>query len=507
MASTIYSVFKDRASSTPRLTALLTPGKSDTTFGELLDRTELTRATLAQFGIKRGDRVGILAPTRDAMAAAYLAVVTLATAAPLSAHSTAHELEFSVADFGVSALIIEDRLSDLQQKASALGVKVISLVPDRSKAGIFGLRGQVVDEHAEPSPPMPDDISHVLHTSGTSARPKIVPRTHARQAASATRDRGELQLRPGDRVINVMPLHHTEGIHQFTVPLIAGVSIVFAEFDPSGFIALIEKYQPTTFTMVPSMHRMVVETVRDRRALFTGTSLRYIETSSAALPVSLQRQMKEVYGVPVIQGYGATEVGGMASLGLSQDDVPEGSVGKRRHAGVVIMDEVGNVLPPMTRGEICVKRPDTVQEYENNPQANVAAFRDGYYRTGDEGYLDENDYLFVLGRIGETINRGGEKIAPLEVDEVLLAHKDVLEAAAFAVDHPGLGQEVWAAVVPKHGAVLDPAEVRAFVSRSLSFPRVPKRIFVVEKLPHNEIGKVMRRELSEKFGSQSRAGS
>ena len=257
---------------------------------------------------------------------------------------------------------------------------------------------------------------------------------------------------------------------------------------------------PVKFTLVPSMHQMVVDTVKDRRGMFAGTNLRFIETSSASLPVKLRRQMEMVYGVPIIEGYGATEVGGMADMGFSQEDIPQGSVGKRRHAGVVIMDEEGNILPPMIQGEVCVGGPTVFSGYENNPEANAAAFRDGYYRTGDVGYLDVNDYLFIIGRVTETINRGGEKIAPIEVDEALLKHEGVAQAAAFRVEHPRLGQDVWAAVVPNDGVVIDPVEVRAFVSRILSFSRVPKRIFLVDELPYNETGKIMRRELSERFG-------
>ena len=167
----------------------------------------------------------------------------------------------------------------------------------------------------------------------------------------------------------------------------------------------------------------------------------------------------------------------------------------------MIMDDKGNILPPTKRGEICVNSPIAITGYENNPEANAAAFHDGYYRTGDQGYLDENDYLFVIGRITETISRGGEAIAPLEVDEALTQHEYVAQAAAFAAYDNKLGHEVWAVVVPSEGAVVEPTEVRAFVSRILSFPKVPKRVFVVDELPQNEMGKVLRRKLSEMFGS------
>ena len=501
MATTIYEAFSERAASLSDSPALLTPGKADTTFGELLDRTALMRTSLARFGITRGTRVGLVVPTRDAMATAHLAVVSSATSAPLSALTTPQELEFNVSDFRLKAVILERGLEALHEKASTLGVTVVTLEPSRNKSGFFDLEGDVVDETPDVRLPQPDDTSILLHTSGTTSRPKIVARTQARSIRNLGRDRGDRQPRPGDRIIDVLPLHHTQGLNaECMTPMMLGVSIVMADFDPASFINLVEEYRPTKFTLVPSMHRMVVDTVRDRREMFKETNLRYIESSSAGLPVALRRQMEAVYGVPIIEGYGATELGGVADMGFDQADIPEGSVGKRRHDGVVIMDDEGNILPPAEHGEICVKSPDVISGYENNPEANAAAFRDGYYRTGDEGYLDENDYLFVVGRVKETINRGGEKIAPAEVDEALLRHEGIAQAAAFGCEHPRLGQDVWAAVVPKNGAALDPAEVRAFVSRILSFPRVPKRIFVVDELPHNEIGKVMRRELSEKFG-------
>ena len=500
MPSTIYEALSVVAKANSNALALLTPGKSDTTYAELLTRTERVRARLAGFGVRRGSRVGIVVPTRDAMAAAHLAILSSATSAPLSAFITPRELEFSISDFRLTAVILEDALNALYEKAASLGITVITLAPEGNKAGYFELDGSSANRPTDVVLPEPDDISMLLHTSGTTARPKIVPRIQVRHVRALYDEYGDTQLQPGDRVLNTLPLHHTEGLHQFTTSLLLGASVVIADFEPSNFIDLVEQYRPTKFALVPSMHQMVVDTVKDRRGMFAGTNLRYIETSSAALPVRLRRQMTEVYGVPIIEGYGATEVGGLATMGFNQNDVPEGSVGKRRHKGVVIMDDKGNVLASMKRGEICVNSPIAIIGYENNLEANAAAFRDGYYRTGDEGYLDENDYLFVIGRVTDTIDRGGEKIAPLEVDDALMQHEHVAQAAAFAAHHDKLGQDVWAVVVPKEGAVLDPLEVRAFVSRILSFPRVPKRIFVVDEIPQNEMGKVVRRVLSERYG-------
>jgi acyl-CoA synthetase (AMP-forming)/AMP-acid ligase II len=249
------------------------------------------------------------------------------------------------------------------------------------------------------------------------------------------------------------------------------------------------------------MHRMVLDAIGDRKLNPVDSGLRWIESSSAALLPEQKRALEQVYGVPVMQGYGATEAGGMlAPRSFAQQDIPDGSVGKRANEGVVIMDEDGNIVSPGIVGEICVRSSGNIPGYLNNPEADAEAFRNGYYRTGDLGIIDDSDYLFIVGRVLDRINRGGEKFAPAEVEEVLLRHAEVTGVAAFGVHDDKLGQDVWAAVVLKPGARTTAQDLRAYAAAELDFSRVPKRVIVVDELPHNELGKLVRRELALAFG-------
>ena len=237
-----------------------------------------------------------------------------------------------------------------------------------------------------------------------------------------------------------------------------------------------------------------------RQSLSMTSTSGYVESSSAKLLPQLRAKMEDVYKVPVVEDYGATETGVLAVMGLDQSGPAAGSVGKPA-PGVVVMDEEGHEMPPFDKGEVCIRGPDVITGFENNPEANQLQFRDGWYRTGDEGYVDAAGYLFVTGRFSENISRGGEQIAPLEVDQVLIGHPEVLNAAAFGVSDDLLGQEVWAVVVPAHESAADTAEIRKYASRFLPFAKVPKRVIRVKEIPHNAIGKVARADLTERYSS------
>lgn len=502
--SATVPVIEERAQDRLDLIALKTPGKVDTTYGDLLERIGEAVQTLARAGIARGSRVGLVVPQRDAMAAVYLAVISIATAAPFSPNTTPDELDFYSTDFRLDAIIVQSGMTEVRDRAASLGLCVITLEPDRRQAGGFSLTCEAVSPVADLDFAHPDDVAVLFHTSGTTSRPKVVPRTHTFQLRKLLNYHGDHALRPGDMVINAMPLHHTQGLGaELLTPLLWGASVVMIEFDPTAFVNHLETYRPTRFTLVPSMQQMVIDTISEDRELPLDVGLRFIDTSSAKLTTALRRRMEKIFGVPIVEHYGATEVDNLVEVSLSRNGVPEKSVGRRSHEGVVIMDEAGNVLSQGEVGEICVNTGHTIAGYENNPEANATSFREHHYRTGDAGYLDENDFLFVLGRISETINRGGEKISPYEIEEVLARHPDVAESAVFGVPDVRLGSEVWAAVVLRTGAKLNANEIRAFAAHSLSFPKVPKRVIPVQCLPLNQMGKVSRAELSQTFSERA----
>jgi acyl-CoA synthetase (AMP-forming)/AMP-acid ligase II len=392
---------------------------------------------------------------------------------------------------------MDQRFHDL---AKSVRAKVIEVAPIGGQTGMceFSSTGSVQTAKVELA--RPEDIALLLQTSGTTAVPKIVPLTHAICVETFIRDRIDVALTPSDRSLDTMPLHHIQGLNvELLGPLLSGASVVLADFDPGTFLGLVDRYRPTFFTLVPSMHQAVIETTDSKPSARTKQHLRFVRSSSATLHAPLRSQIEAFYGVYVNEGYGSSETGNMADFGVNPDDYRVGSVGKRCHPDVVVMDMEGNELPTGQVGEICSRGLTVIEGYENDPIVNAEAFRDGWYRTGDLGYFDEDDYLFLTGRVGESIGRGGESISPQEVDAVLLAHPGVAQAASFGIPHSKLGQEVGAAIILKPGASPGTDELRSFAARTLSFAKVPKKIYIVTDLPTNGTGKIMRSELARRY--------
>jgi acyl-CoA synthetase (AMP-forming)/AMP-acid ligase II len=374
----------------------------------------------------------------------------------------------------------EPRLFDAAKKA---GVELVCVTPDSRRTGFIHLNGDEGTAAEEPERPRPDDVLALLHTSGTTGRPKVIPMTQISRVLEAANFSPPVRLSSADRCLNAMPLHHGQGlVGEFQNVLLQGASVAFAPFDARRFVSQVEECRATTFTLVPAMHQAVVEAIGDRTAVFRGGAVRYVRSTSAMLPLTLLRDMRAAYGVPIIQQYAASECGIIAMTEFDESLNRGGAVGRVVREDAAIMDDNGNILPAEAPGEICVKEsPLVITRYENNPDADAEAFRDGWYRTGDGGYIDEDGYLFLTGRVREVINRGGEKISPAEVDS-------------------RFGQEVMAAVVARHGVSLDPEEVRAHASERLSYGKVPKKVFIVPELPLNATGKVMRSQLAAWLG-------
>jgi acyl-CoA synthetase (AMP-forming)/AMP-acid ligase II len=410
------------------------------------------------------------------------------------------ELRFDLQDFRIDLLLLEEDTDPMiRALATELGVPVAAVNVSPSQTGLIELEKRGLE--TDPDEPSPDDLMVLFHTSGTTARPKIVPfNQYSRVAELEIPAYWRLLEDPG-RWLNALPLHHGQGlIGEAQHPLMTGSSVFITQFDPAKFIQQVRESESTCFSLVPSMHRRVVDSASGREDVFSGTPLRFAKTTSAALDRSLFEAMQKTYGVPIVESFAAQECSFIAIRGLESDEIPKGSVGKIAHRGVAIHDESGNPVPPNVNGEICVETgPLVIHEYENNVDATADAFRGGFYRTGDLGYVDEMGNLYPTGRLRETINRGGELISPQEIDEVLVSHPSVAMAAAFGVASDDMGEEVMAAVVLNPGESIDAQELRAFVARAVTFAKVPKRIFIVDDLPLNAIGKVMRRELAGKL--------
>ncbi|HEY1281810.1 MAG TPA: acyl--CoA ligase [Acidimicrobiales bacterium] len=453
---------------------------------QLWGRVEALAARLRQAGLGPGDRIAIVLPNGPAMALVLLAVMAVGCAAPLNPKYREDEFRFYLDDLGAAALVTFDGASPEAHAAAPDGIVRVAVDADRLG---MELVAPVVDE-ARTGRPGPDDHALVLHTSGTTSRPKIVPLRQRNLVRSARNIAASLHLSADDRSLTVMPLFHIHGIMAgLLAPLSAGGSVVCTPgFDAFKFHRWIDELRPTYYTAVPTMHQMVLARAPRPRV----TSLRFVRSSSASLPGPVLTSLADLFGVPVIEAYGMTEASHQMTVNPFPPGVAKpGSVGLPAGIAVAILDSANTVLPPGQRGEVAIRGETVVDGYESNPAANAAAFTAGWFRTGDEGMLDDDGYLFLTGRLKEQINRGGEKISPLEVDDILLGHPAVAEAVTFAIPHDKLGEDVGAAVVLVDTGITE-EELRAHVARHLAAFKVPARILVVEEIPKGATGKIQR---------------
>jgi thioesterase domain-containing protein len=331
----------------------------------------------------------------------------------------------------------------------------------------------------------------------------MVPLTHANLCASARNVAASLALEPSDRCLNVMPLFHIHGlVAAVLASLEAGASVACTPgFHAPQFFGWLDELSPTWYTAVPTMHQAVLERARPNEEILARRPLRLIRSSSASLPPTVMRDLERAFGAPVIEAYGMTEAAHqMSSNPLPPRERKPGSVGLAAGPDIAVLDDAGRRLPPRVEGEIAIRGDNVFRGYEENEEANAAAFTEGWFRTGDQGYLDEAGYLFLTGRLKEIINRGGEKISPREIDEVLLDHPAVAQAVAFAVPDRSLGEEVAAAVVLREGASAEEGELQDFTAARLADFKVPRRVIFVEEIPKGPTGKLQRIGLAAKLG-------
>jgi acyl-CoA synthetase (AMP-forming)/AMP-acid ligase II len=491
----------------PTNPAIGAPGRSALSYAGLRTLAQRTLAALNTAGIGRGDRVAIVLPNGPEMATAFLSIAGGATTAPLNPGYREDEFDFYLSDLDARALVILDGMdSPARAVAAARQIPVLSLVPDLDgPAGGFSLRPeQPLDRTPRaPGSAQADDVALVLHTSGTTARPKIVPLRQRNIIASAHNIGRVLHLGPDDVCMNIMPLFHIHGLIAATLSsLAAGASVSCTPgFNALKFFAWFDEVRPTWYTAVPTMHQAILARASRNLESIKAGRLRFIRSSSASLPPQVMIELEETFGVPVIEAYGMTEAAHqMASNPLPPAPRYAGSVGLAAGPEVGIMDEAGHLLPPGGLGEVVIRGDNVTSGYENNPSANASAFVDGWFRTGDQGVLDESGYLRLTGRLKELINRGGEKISPLEVDAVLMDHPAVQQAVTFGMPHSMLGEEIAAAVVLREGASTSERDIRDFVAVRLASFKVPRRVLFLTEVPKGPTGKVQRIGLAQLLG-------
>ena len=502
---TINQIIHAQAVSQPQTTALLSPGLPSLHYASLGRNVMKIALELEETGIQRRERVAIVLPGGAESALAFLSVSCAAVSAPLNPNYQLAEFDFYLSDLEARALLtLEGYQTPARSSAAALGIPVLELasVPDGASLWFDVHESKSISE-GQPSDPAPDDPALVLHTSGTTSRPKQVVLTHANLVASAKHISGWLSLTNNDRCLNIMPLFHIHGIMAaLLASLTAGGSVICTPgFNAPRFFEWMESFQPTWYSAVPTMHQAILGRCGEHQALVERNPLRFIRSSSSSLPPQLMHELEAAFKAPVIESYGMTEASHqMASNPLPPRPRKPGSVGLPAGPRVAIMKEDGGELgQPGELGEIVIRGPNVTGGYHRNPEANSKAFSDGWFRTGDQGYFDQDGYLFITGRLKELINRGGEKISPREVEEVLLDHPAVSQAVVFALPDTQLGEDVAAAVVLRDDTASE-VSLRQFLANRLSIFKVPKRILILDEIPKGATGKVQRIGLAQRLG-------
>jgi len=495
---TIAELLAAGEAATPAIASLDRPSL---TYAGLRGQIEATVATLNRLGVGRGDRVAIVLPNGPEMASAFLSVAAGATAAPLNPTYRAEEFEFYLADLKAKALIVEAGASGpAVEVARKLGVAIVELRPG-AQAGAFMLEG-AAGAAARPGLAETDDIALILHTSGTTSRPKIVPLSHRNVSASARNIARTLAFSAADRGLNVMPLFHIHGlIAGLTAPLSRGGTVVCTPgFNALRFFSDMKATRPSWVTAVPTMHQAILTRAGHNRAIIAENPLRFLRSSSSSMPPQVIGELEAAFGAPLIEAYGMTEATHQMTSNPLDGVRKPGAVGLAAGPEVAIMGEDGALLGADEIGEVVIRGENVTAGYENNEKANAEAFRNGWFRTGDQGALDADGYLRLTGRLKEIINRGGEKISPREVDEALMDHSAVAQVVCFAMPHDKLGEEVAAAVVLREGVAATEAELRDFVGGKLAPFKVPRKILFLTEIPKGATGKLQRIGLAEKLG-------
>lgn len=485
--------------------AIAAQNRPPLTYEKLRAHVEQTVAQLNRFGIGRNDRVAIVLPNGPEMATAFVSIAAGATTAPLNPAYRREEFEFYLADLKTRALVVESgSTSPAVEAAQALTIPVLEIgVKEADPAGLFEIVCDVEHPVSSGGPAGADDVALILHTSGTTSRPKIVPLTHKNVCASARNIRTTLSLTPEDHCMNVMPLFHIHGLMAAVLSTLSVGASVFCTpgFNALQFFSLLEEANPTWYTAVPTMHQTILARAKRNQEIIAKARLRFIRSSSASLPAQVMQELEQTFDAPVVEAYAMTESAHQMTCNALPPGVRKpGTVGPAAGPEVSVMDDAGVLLPVGSVGEVVIRGPNVTLGYENNPTANAEAYTNGWFRTGDQGRMDVDGYLTITGRLKEIINRGGEKISPREIDDVLMDYPAVQQVVTFAMPHDVLGEEVAAAVVLREGAEATEGEIRSFASERLANFKVPRKVMFLDEIPKGPTGKIQRIGLAEKLG-------
>jgi len=472
--------------------------------------------TITAFGLRRGDVVAIAIPNTLEYVVSFLGVnYGAGTAAPVNPKYKKSEYEFYFEDSNVKFLIVPEGVGNREAEAAANALKIpilfLSVVAQPTlRIDLFTIRNarrHMIEANASAASasPTPDDVALVLHTSGTTSKPKAVPLMHRNLLTSIGNIIPTYELSPQDKTYLVMPLFHVHGLMSGLLStLSSGGEVVLpaaGRFSATPFWKDIAMHGCTWYTAVPTIHQILLSRASKEYPAKNPPKLRFIRSCSASLAPAILERVENTFGAVVLEAYAMTE----ASHQMTSNPLPKhgkrkpGTVGMGTGVEVVILDDNCNILPNGQIGEVCIRGGNVTKGYLNRPEANVEAFAGGWFHTGDQGQLDDEGYLTLTGRLKELINRGGEKISPIEIDSILLSHTKISEAVAFAVPDELYGQEVHAAVVLQPGAQITSDEILKFVGTKLAAMKVPKRLYISKEVPKTATGKIQRRIVAAHF--------
>lgn len=502
---TVSELFGTANIRTPGAVALGAPGRDPLTFAALKAQVESVRTVLRGMGIDRGDCIAVAMPTGAERLVVQMAVMECCAAAPLNPSLLPGEIERQLVHLRAKAVIVSPGTdTGVRAAAGPHSVPCIQAdpVPDAPAGTVRISVAPVAGAPRKFRESRPADVALLMQTSGTTANPKIVPLTLANIHAGAANVCATLALGPEDRLLSILQLHHIAGIAYTLAALSAGGSVfVLPGFDAETFFTWAGKADPTWIWAAPAMLHEMVRRATGTPAALRAPRLRFIRVGSAPLPEALMMQAERLFGVPVLENYGMTEAAPqITSAPLPPGVRKPGSVGIPVGIELGIANEGGEFLPRGEKGEIVIRGESVMSGYRDTHTSTDSPFLRGWFRTGDLGYVDPEGYLFLTGRLKEIINRGGEKISPMEIDRALLSHPGVERAVTFPVPHPTLGEEIATAVILRPGCTATEQELQKHAIERLSVSKVPRYIYLVSEIPSDERGKIRRLELAERLG-------
>jgi acyl-CoA synthetase (AMP-forming)/AMP-acid ligase II len=512
VTETIGEIVRRHGRTAPGAPALVAEGREPMNYGDLVRLMDMVQQRLNTMGFGRGDRIAIVGANGPALAALVTGIWGCATAVPMNPALTAGEFAIYIRDQKVRAVTVDaDMDTPARAAAQEIGLPILEVARvDSRVAGMIDIRcpgpKPRPGKTARPGRALLDDLATILTTSGTTSHSKIVPTGHRQLSTMVACYARSLKLTAADRCLNLMPLFHGHGlVVSLGATLYSGGShVTLPAFSEDAFFRLIETLEPTWYTGSYTFHHTISAAAPNHTAAVEKSRLHLIKTGSGHLEQRIADELEEIFRVPVIETYACTEAGLICSTPLPPAIRKRGTVGLPAGGKVAIIGPDNQFLAPGERGEVVVQGPEVFSGYENDPAANAEAFFDGWFRTGDEGFFDDDGYLTLTGRIKDIINRGGEKITPSEVDDALLSHPAVMDAAAFPIPHPTLGEEVAAVVVLEPDAELDAGDLLAYLGDRLSGFKIPKQMVFAEEIPKSATGKVQRHILAETFGVKIR---